>query len=160
MSDFIYVAGRPQQIDGVDVQPGDRIDETKIPHLESFISAGYVYRLADEADIDRLPPHMFAILNEHRTALFEFPEAEPVKTVRLRKSKKQGESAEETPADEAEEQQEEPAEEQQKPEETPAEEQGEPAAEETSEPTEEPVAEKPVAEEQPAEPEPEQPAES
>jgi hypothetical protein len=66
MADIEYIVGRPFDVNGHDVWPGETLadeDVDNIPALDSWVSAGYIYRVTPAKGYDSLPPHIYSIVN-------------------------------------------------------------------------------------------------
>lgn len=71
MTDFEYIGGRPFTLGDMQVEPGQTIPQdyiNLIPALESWISAGYIYRVVPDEGYGQLPPHVFNAVSTRREA--------------------------------------------------------------------------------------------
>ena len=60
--DLEYIVGRPITVGDRDFWPAEDLPQEyveQIPLIESFVSAGYLYRVHPELGYDRLPPHLY-----------------------------------------------------------------------------------------------------
>lgn len=67
--DVTFLAGRPLKVNGNEYEPGDevpQVDLDTIPAIESYVSAGYLYRVVDEEGYNKLPPHLFHTVQTRR----------------------------------------------------------------------------------------------
>jgi len=69
--DLEYIVGRPLTVGDTDFAPGDDLPQEyveQIPLLESFVNAGYLYRVHPEQGYDRLPPHLYTTVVTRKEA--------------------------------------------------------------------------------------------
>ena len=60
--DLEYIVGRPISVGETDFWPGEDLPQEyvdQIPLIESYVSAGYIYRVHPELGYERLPPHLY-----------------------------------------------------------------------------------------------------
>lgn len=90
-----YIAGRPFNVNGGNVEPGDRMTKEQmdsIPYVESFISSGYIYPVYTDKDYDRLPPHIFTTVMQRREAEFAMKQRTAYETEEQRANQEAGDA--------------------------------------------------------------------
>lgn len=77
---YIYIAGREIKDYPHTFQPGEVVPdaEERFKYLEAFINSGMLYRVTDNNDYDRLPPHVYGYVmsNQETRDIIELGQAQ------------------------------------------------------------------------------------